>query len=73
MARDQPSRCEGDLVPSHAGVRAQAVDRAGKLVDDFAFAETARGVHVVNAPSPAATASFAIGEHVATRVLAHRG
>jgi L-2-hydroxyglutarate oxidase len=68
-----PDISRGDLVPSHAGVRAQAVDRAGKLVDDFAFAETARGVHVVNAPSPAATASFAIGDHVATRVLAHRG
>jgi L-2-hydroxyglutarate oxidase len=61
-----------DLVPSHAGVRAQALDRTGKLVDDFAFAETAHGVHVVNAPSPAATASFAIGGHVAARVLAHR-
>jgi (S)-2-hydroxyglutarate dehydrogenase len=61
-----------DLVPSHAGVRAQALDRTGKLIDDFAFAETARGVHVVNAPSPAATASFAIGAHVAARVLAHR-
>lgn len=60
-----------DLVPSHAGVRAQALDRTGKLIDDFAFAETARGVHVVNAPSPAATASFAIGAHVAARVLAH--
>jgi L-2-hydroxyglutarate oxidase len=58
-----------DLVPSHAGVRAQALDREGKLIDDFAFAETARGVHVVNAPSPAATASFAIGGHIATRVL----
>jgi L-2-hydroxyglutarate oxidase len=68
-----PDISRGDLVPSHAGVRAQAVDRAGKLVDDFAFAETARGVHVVNAPSPAATASFAIGDHIATRVLAHRG
>jgi L-2-hydroxyglutarate oxidase len=61
-----------DLVPSHAGVRAQALDRSGKLIDDFAFAETAHGVHVVNAPSPAATASFAIGAHIAERVLAHR-
>jgi len=67
-----PDITRDDLVPSHAGVRAQALDRKGKLVDDFAFAETARGVHVVNAPSPAATASFAIGDHIATRVLAHR-
>jgi L-2-hydroxyglutarate oxidase len=66
-----PEIARDDLVPSHAGVRAQALDRTGKLVDDFAFAETARGVHVVNAPSPAATASFAIGGHIAARVLAH--
>ena len=67
-----PEITRDDLVPSHAGVRAQALDRTGKLIDDFAFAETARGVHVVNAPSPAATASFAIGEHIATRALTHR-
>jgi (S)-2-hydroxyglutarate dehydrogenase len=67
-----PDIARADLVPSSAGVRAQAIDRDGKLLDDFAFAETARGVHVVNAPSPAATASFAIGEHVASRVLAKR-
>ncbi len=58
-----------DLVPSHAGVRAQAIDRDGKLLDDFAFADTTRGVHVINAPSPAATASLAIGDTVAQRVL----
>jgi L-2-hydroxyglutarate oxidase len=67
-----PEIDRADLVPSHAGVRAQALDRSGKLIDDFAFAETAHGVHVVNAPSPAATASFAIGAHIAERVLAHR-
>ena len=66
-----PEITRDDLVPSHAGVRAQALDRTGKLIDDFAFAETPRGVHVVNAPSPAATASFAIGGHIATRALAH--
>ena len=59
-----------DLVPSHAGVRAQAIDRSGKLIDDFAFVETARAVHVVNAPSPGATASMAIGAHIAAKVLA---
>ena len=57
----------GDLVPGGAGVRAQAVRRDGALVDDFAFAEAERMVHVLNAPSPAATASLAIGEHVAER------
>jgi L-2-hydroxyglutarate oxidase len=59
-----------DLLPSAAGVRAQAIDAAGNLLDDFAFADGPRSVHVINAPSPAATASFAIGRTVAARVLA---
>ncbi len=58
-----------DLAPGGAGVRAQAVGRDGKLLDDFAFFEAERMVHVVNAPSPAATASLAIGEEVAARAL----
>ena len=57
-----------DLVASAAGVRAQAIDASGRLLDDFAFATTPRSVHVVNAPSPAATASLAIGRAVAARV-----
>jgi L-2-hydroxyglutarate oxidase len=59
-----------DLVPSAAGVRAQAIDAQGNLLDDFAFADGPRSVHVINAPSPAATASFAIGRTVAQRALA---
>jgi L-2-hydroxyglutarate oxidase len=59
-----------DLAPSHAGVRAQAIDASGNLLDDFAFATTPRSVHVVNAPSPAATASLAIGRAVAARMPA---
>jgi L-2-hydroxyglutarate oxidase len=58
-----------DLAPAGAGVRAQAIARDGSLVDDFAFAEGERMVHVLNAPSPAATASLAIGEEVAARAL----
>jgi L-2-hydroxyglutarate oxidase len=58
-----------DLVRSGAGVRAQAIGPDGALLDDFAFAETARQLHVVNAPSPAATASFAIGRIIAGKVL----
>lgn len=54
-----------DLVPAPAGVRAQAVDRSGALVDDFVFARSERVFHVLNAPSPAATASLAIGRAVA--------
>jgi L-2-hydroxyglutarate oxidase len=45
------------------------VDASGKLLDDFHFQEAPRMVHVLNAPSPAATASLAIGEEVAKRVL----
>ena len=59
-----------DLVPAPAGVRAQAVDRNGELLDDFVIEQTDTAVHVVNAPSPAATASLEIGRLVAERVLA---
>lgn len=59
-----------DLVPAPAGVRAQAVDRNGELLDDFVLSETETAVNVVNAPSPAATASLEIGRLVAERVLA---
>ncbi|MFJ7018032.1 L-2-hydroxyglutarate oxidase [Streptomyces sp. NPDC101117] len=60
----------GDLVPAAAGVRAQAVLRDGSLVDDFLIREGPRAVHVLNAPSPAATASLPIGREVARRALA---
>ncbi|MFI7388397.1 L-2-hydroxyglutarate oxidase [Streptomyces sp. NPDC049813] len=62
-----------DLVPAPAGVRAQAVLRDGTLVDDFLIREGARTVHVLNAPSPAATASLPIGREVARRALAALG
>ncbi len=52
------------LEPAPAGVRAQALAPDGRLVDDFSIVESARCVHVLNAPSPAATASLAIGEHI---------
>lgn len=55
------------LEPAGSGVRAQALRRDGSLVDDFAFAEGPRSLHVLNAPSPAATASLAIGEEIADR------
>ncbi|MFC8130385.1 L-2-hydroxyglutarate oxidase [Streptomyces sp. NPDC057302] len=65
-----PAVTPDDLVPADAGVRAQAVLRDGTLVDDFLIREGARAVHVLNAPSPAATASLPIGRAVARRVLA---
>jgi L-2-hydroxyglutarate oxidase len=54
-----------DLVPAGAGVRAQAVGPDGKLVDDFFIRQADRMVHVLNAPSPAATASISIGRSIA--------
>jgi L-2-hydroxyglutarate oxidase LhgO len=64
-----PEVTETDLRPGGAGVRAQAVARDGSLVDDFAIVEARCMVHVLNAPSPAATASLAIGEEIAERAL----
>ncbi len=58
-----------DIQVRKAGVRAQAVDRNGNLVDDFMFQEGLSSLHVLNAPSPAATASLAIGEYIASKVL----
>ena len=55
------------LTPAGAGVRAQALKRDGSLVDDFAFVAGTRSLHVLNAPSPAATASLAIGEEIVSR------
>ncbi len=65
LRRLVPDVGRGDLVPAGSGVRAQAVRDDGTLLDDFAIEQTARCVHVLNAPSPAATASLAIGRHVA--------
>jgi len=55
-----------DIVPGGAGVRAQAVKADGGLLDDFSIVTSEDAVHVVNAVSPAATASLAIGRHIAT-------
>jgi L-2-hydroxyglutarate oxidase len=56
-----------DIVRGGAGLRAQAISADGQLVDDFRFLETERSLHVLNAPSPAATASLAIGDYIAQR------
>jgi L-2-hydroxyglutarate oxidase len=57
-----------DLIPGGSGVRAQAMSPEGSLVDDFHFVQGDRELHVVNAPSPAATCSLAIGEEIADMV-----
>ncbi len=59
-----------DLAPGGAGVRAQAMSPEGSLVQDFCLLERPRALHVLNAPSPAATASLAIGKEIAERVRA---
>jgi L-2-hydroxyglutarate oxidase len=69
LRRLVPALDASDLEPGPAGVRAQAVTRDGALVDDFLIEGDDRTVHVLNAPSPAATASLAIGERVAGEVL----
>jgi L-2-hydroxyglutarate oxidase len=58
-----------DLDPAGAGVRAQALDRTGALVDDFRIVETESMIHVLNAPSPAATASISIGRTIAALAI----
>ncbi|MDT0615110.1 L-2-hydroxyglutarate oxidase [Streptomyces lancefieldiae] len=68
-----PGVTEEDLVPAAAGVRAQAVLADGTLVDDFLIREGAHAVHVLNAPSPAATAALPIGREVGRRALAMLG
>jgi (S)-2-hydroxyglutarate dehydrogenase len=70
LQRLVPEVRAADLVPAAPGVRAQAVGRDGALLDDFVISEGPRAVHVLNAPSPAATASLPIGNHVARLALA---
>ena len=65
LVPDLPDDC---LVPTHAGVRAQALRRNGRLVDDFYYERTTRQVHVLNAPSPAATASLEIAKRIANEL-----
>jgi len=68
LQRLVPEVCPDDIVSGGAGVRAQAMLPDGRLVDDFEFVRGDRILHVVNAPSPAATASLAIGERIAAMV-----
>jgi L-2-hydroxyglutarate oxidase len=68
-----PDLRRSDLVRAGCGIRAQAMRSDGSLVEDFHFVEDARMVHVLNAPSPAATASLAIGEEIATRAIRRLG
>ena len=63
-----PDVTKNDLTPRIAGVRAQAVGEDGSLIDDFVFERKDQSLHVLNAPSPAATASLAIGEYIVKEI-----
>ncbi len=73
LQRLVPALRSSDLQPGGAGVRAQAVDPNGSLVDDFRIIDLPGMVHVINAPSPAATASLAIGRLIAERAAQRMG
>lgn len=64
LQRLVPDLCEKDLISGASGVRAQAVDRTGALLDDFHFARSGTILHVCNVPSPAATCSLLIGQRI---------
>jgi L-2-hydroxyglutarate oxidase len=63
-----PEVTEDDVIPTHAGVRAQALRSDGQLVDDFLLVSSPNALHVCNAPSPAATSSLEIGKEIASQV-----
>ena len=65
LQRLVPALRPEDIQPGGSDVRAQAVTREGALVDDFRIVQSADAIHVLNAPSPGATASLAIGRHIA--------
>ena len=60
-----------DLYPEGSGVRAQALGYDGGLVDDFRIVEAEKMIHILNSPSPAATASLSIGKTIAQKII-HR-
>lgn len=64
-----PAVQEDDLIPAEAGVRAQACDKFGGLIDDFKIISSSGAIHILNAPSPAATSSLSIGNTIARMAL----
>jgi (S)-2-hydroxyglutarate dehydrogenase len=69
LQRLLPEITENDLVRGGAGVRAQAIERNGKISDDFIIHESANIINVLNAPSPAATSSLSIGDTIAEKII----
>ena len=66
-----PAITSEDLIPTTSGVRAQVITPDGQMVDDFLFHETTRTIHVINAPSPGATASLNIGKSITEKLVLH--
>ena len=64
-----PSIRKEDIIESRSGVRAMALRKSGEIVDDFNIVKNGDNIHVLNAPSPAATACLSIGERVALEFL----
>jgi L-2-hydroxyglutarate oxidase LhgO len=73
LQRLLPEVGEKDLVPGGSGVRAQALKPDGSLVDDFQFVPSGKVLHVLNVPSPAATASLTIGKAIVETAAASLG
>jgi len=71
LQRLLPEIQESDLIPGGAGVRAQACDRKGNLIDDFDISRAGKVVHVRNAPSPAATSCLSIGNYITNQLIAN--
>ncbi|HCI85844.1 MAG TPA: hypothetical protein DHV68_03260 [Dehalococcoidia bacterium] len=68
-----PELTANDLHGTGSGVRAQAVDRDGNLLDDFRIEESRGAIHVLNAPSPGATSSLVIGDYIANMAVKNFG
>ena len=68
MRRFVPELGIDDVLPGPSGIRAQALDRDGRLVDDFVVHRTERALHIRNAPSPAATSSLALAKLIADEI-----
>ena len=73
LQRLLPDIQDSDLSGGGSGVRAQAVAKDGSLLDDFSIIQGRGAIHVLNAPSPGATSSLAIGEHIASLAVATFG
>ena len=66
-----PSLEKDDIIKGKSGVRAMALDRNGEIIDDFKIMKNKGNVHVLNAPSPAATACLAIGDQIMENAKTH--